>query len=39
MINMESNPNWHAKAPNDKEAKLALKEIRTMQGKVKEYGE
>lgn len=36
---MESNPNWHAKAPNDKEAKLALKEIRTMQGKVKEYGE
>jgi transketolase len=36
---MENNPNWHAKAPNDEQAKLALKEIRTMQGRVKEYGE
>lgn len=36
---MENNPNWHAKAPNSIEAKLALKEINTMQGKVKEYGE
>lgn len=36
---MESNPNWHAKAPNDEQAKMALKEIRTMQGKIKEYGE
>ncbi len=36
---MESNPNWHAKAPNSDEAKIALKEIRTMQGKIKEYGE
>lgn len=36
---MENNPNWHAKAPNDEQAKLALKEISTMQGKVKEYGE
>jgi len=36
---MENNPNWHAKAPNDEQAKLAIKEITTMQGKVKEYGE
>lgn len=36
---MESNPNWHAKAPNSDEAKIALKDIRTMQGKIKEYGE
>ena len=36
---MENNPNWHSKAPTDEQAKLALKEIRTMQGKVKEYGE
>lgn len=36
---MENNPNWHARAPVDIEAKIALKEINTMQGKVKEYGE
>lgn len=36
---MENNPNWHAKAPNDEQAKLAIKEITTMQGKVAPYGE
>ena len=36
---MENNPNWHSKSVNDIDAKIALKEIRTMQGKVKEYGE
>ena len=36
---MENNPNWHAKKVTDVDAKLALKEIRTMQGRVKEYGE
>ena len=36
---MENNPNWHAKAPNDEQAKSALKEIRTMQGRISPYGE
>ncbi len=36
---MENNPNWHAKAPSDIDAQKAIKEIRTMQGKIKEYGE
>ena len=36
---MENNPNWHSKAIKSEEAKSALKEIRTMQGKIKEYGE
>lgn len=36
---MENNPNWHAKAPNSEEAKKAVKEIRTMQGKISPYGE
>ncbi|HBU69821.1 MAG TPA: transketolase [Elusimicrobia bacterium] len=36
---MENNPNWHAKAPNDLDAKKAIEEIRTMQGKISPYGE
>lgn len=36
---MENKPNWHAKPPNDEEAKEALKELRNMQGQIKEYGE
>lgn len=36
---MENNPNWHAKKVTDEDAKIALKEIRTMQGRIKEYGE
>ncbi|MEK7472519.1 MAG: transketolase [Patescibacteria group bacterium] len=36
---MENNPNWHAKAPNDLDAKKAIKEIRTMQGRISPYGE
>ena len=36
---MENVPSWHAKAPSDDQAKLALKELRTLQGKIKEYGE
>lgn len=36
---MENNPNWHSKGIKSEEAKIALKEIRTMQGKIKEYGE
>lgn len=39
VVFMENNPNWHSKAPNDEQTKLALREIRTMQGKIKEYGE
>lgn len=34
---MESNPNWHAKAPTDEEAQKALKEIRNMKGEIEEY--
>lgn len=36
---MENNPNWHAKAPSDIEAKKAISEIRTMRGKILPYGE
>jgi len=36
---MEGNPNWHAKAPSSDEAKQAIIDIRTMQGKIKTYGE
>lgn len=36
---MESNPNWHAKAPSDNQAKEAIIDIRTMRGKIKNYGE
>ncbi|MDP3918002.1 MAG: transketolase [Candidatus Woesebacteria bacterium] len=36
---MENNPNWHAKAPNDLDAQRAIKEIRTMQGRIAAYGE
>lgn len=31
---MENNYTWHGKPPNDKEAKLALDELRTLQGKI-----
>lgn len=36
---MEKNPNWHAKAPDDIQAKQAIQDIQTMQGKIKSYGE
>lgn len=32
---MENDFTWHGKPPNDKEAKLALEELRTLQGKIK----
>lgn len=32
---MENDFTWHGKPPNDKEAKEALKELRTLQGKIK----
>lgn len=31
---MENDFTWHGKPPNDKEAKLALGELRTLQGKI-----
>ncbi len=31
---MENDFNWHGKPPNAEEAKLALKELRTLQGKI-----
>ncbi len=31
---MENDFTWHGKPPNDKEAKVALKELRTLQGKI-----
>lgn len=31
---MENDFTWHGKPPNDKEAKLALDELRTLQGKI-----
>lgn len=31
---MQNNYTWHGKPPNDKEAKLALEELRTLQGKI-----
>lgn len=31
---MERDFTWHGKPPNDKEAKLALSELRTLQGKI-----
>lgn len=36
---MENNPNWHAKAPKDEEARQALKDIRNMKGQISPYGE
>ena len=36
---MEWDSSWHAKAPNKEQAKLALRELRTMQNKIIEYGE
>ncbi|MBL7036609.1 transketolase [Candidatus Microgenomates bacterium] len=36
---MELNPGWHAKTPTKEQATKALKEIRNMQGSIKEYGE
>ncbi len=32
---MEQRPEWHGKPPNSKEAKEALQELRTLQGKIK----
>ena len=32
---MENDFTWHGKPPNDKEAKIALAELRTLQGKIK----
>lgn len=32
---MENDYTWHGKPPNDEEAKIALKELRTLQGKIK----
>lgn len=32
---MENDFTWHGKPPNDKEAKEALKELRTLQGKIR----
>ncbi len=31
---MENDFTWHGKPPNDKEAKIALNELRTLQGKI-----
>lgn len=31
---MENNYTWHGKPPNDEEAKKALKELRTLEGKI-----
>jgi transketolase len=31
---MENDYTWHGKPPNDKEAKNALLELRTLQGKI-----
>ena len=31
---MEGKPSWHARAPNTREAKEALHELRTLQGKI-----
>lgn len=33
---MQWKPEWHGKAPNEKEAKDALKQLRTLGGKIKE---
>ncbi|HRN96473.1 MAG TPA: 1-deoxy-D-xylulose-5-phosphate synthase N-terminal domain-containing protein, partial [Candidatus Levybacteria bacterium] len=32
---MENDYTWHGKPPNDEEAKKALKELRTLQGKIR----
>lgn len=32
---MENDYTWHGKPPNDEEAKIALKELRTLQGNIK----
>jgi transketolase len=31
---MEKDFNWHGKPPNEEEAKKALKELRTLQGRI-----
>jgi transketolase len=38
VTTIEGDYRWHGKAPNVEEGKAALKELRTMRGKVK-YGE
>jgi transketolase len=32
---MENDYTWHGKPPNDEEAKKALKELRTLQGRIR----
>ena len=34
VIEFEGDFKWHGKAPNDKEAKMAIKELRTLRGKI-----
>lgn len=36
---MENLPIWHAKTPTNDQAKLALRELRTLGGKISPYGE
>lgn len=36
---MENDFTWHGKPPNDKEAKIALGELRTLQGKIRTENE
>lgn len=36
---MENNYKWHSKTLTKEEAKVALKELRTLQNQIKEYGE
>jgi hypothetical protein len=32
---MEGKPEWHGRAPNEEEAKIALQELREQQAKIK----
>jgi len=36
---MEWKPEWHGKAPNQEEALKALKELRTLQGRISSEAE
>ncbi len=36
VVEFEGDFKWHGKAPNGDEAKIALKELRTLRGKIKE---
>jgi transketolase len=36
---MERDYTWHGKPPNAEEAKLALKQLRTLKGRILDYGE